>query len=183
MIAHEHQRKIEECFFLIKLIEYHPFVPHLWSRFEIAFSACDKNDFPESLSFPKFELQVREFCLNRSLVLLNSVEKTVKSFAKQSNVNLQKSVAERRRNIRLNMEEKDRIELYASMDIFQRELRNNPDTRDDEEFKDLGSSKLRKTIEDNDDMSTHDGAKEILENSKLFCFQNFEQNWFSFLFE
>ncbi len=117
------------------------------------------------------------FCLIRAHVLLRSVEKSISGLTKETNKRRLEQVKLEVKGLKLDTVDVDRIELYASMDVFRpkkadREQREEED-EEEKEFEDLGSSSRRKKAEQYEAtmMKTDDAIAK------------FEAEWFSFMVE
>ena len=164
-----------EIYHLCLILQHHPFNPEYWLRIGLAYRRLN-GDAAKKLPYSNdFRLQLIAFCFVRTLTLLRTVEKTVRDFSKEQNEQRQKSVKSELRAMKMNEDEYERIEMFAAMDVFNR---NNAKNEENSDFEDLGKSDRMKKIEDG-----FKGVKIDL-NRKIDYIQivaDFERKWFNFL--
>lgn len=168
---------------LSRIVHFHPFVPDFWTRIGQGYVGLNGQTvaYPISNSHLK---QVQAFCFIRALVLLQRVEKTVRSFAKKPNEEGQKTLLQKIRSFALHPEEADRLQFFASIDIANPRLDSKTGddqsaTTDEGDFQDLGRSErmkaLEKEFENVPDSDPQWNPSQLIEA--------FELEWFKFLVE
>ncbi|TRY64236.1 hypothetical protein TCAL_03550 [Tigriopus californicus] len=170
---------------LSRIIHIHPFVPDFWTRI----GQCYVNFKDKILEYPisKSNLkQVQAFCFIRALVLLQRVETTVRSFAKEPNVKGQKVLLEQIRSFSLHPEEADRLHFFASLDIAHSrsdaksgDAQSSASDSDGKDFQDLGRSERIKALEKEFENVPDSRA----EWNPSMVIEGFELEWFKFMVE
>ena len=166
---------LKEISNLCTIISNHPLVPEFWIRLGKSYSKLECLNLPISSKFSK---QVQSFCFIHALILLKTVERSVKSFSKDKNEKLQIDLKFKLKEMKLSEEEYERTEMFASLDIFKK----RDVEKDDEkaEFEDLGKSVRLAKIE-----AAFQEAQEQDEKDQndLEIVSAFEKEWFSFVIE
>ena len=164
---------------LTGILRHHPFVQDFWSRLGEAYLAAEDTDLAQLPLSSRHRTLCAAFCLIRSVVLLRTVEKSVKGFVKAGNLNKQAADSAKMDALKLKLELTDRIQLFATMDVYNRQQQQQKE----EEFEDLGRSVRMKALE-----SSYEGAEEK-EGGAQECdlavkaVSEFENEWFGFLEE
>ena len=116
------------------------------------------------------------------------MERSVVGFAKDRNEAVKKELRDKLHRFKdeVTDEEADRMELFASMDIFNRHSQGKKEDPDDGEFEDLGKSVRLKSIESEFQDALVEARSRHSEESRS-CERTFlavkEKEWFSFLDE
>ena len=192
LIHHEKKRFTEEAAAIARVIRYRPFFPDHWIRLYHAYTGMTSPGLePVPSPFAQKNLEdIRAFCLIRALVLLQTVQKSVQSFSKTKNEAAQTEVTAQVRALKLHPEKADRIQLFASFDIFNRygdgkeeaegavDSDKNPG---DDGFEDLGRSARMNAIQKSFENAPSAGQTRDEDADKVL--EAFEKQWFAFIEE
>ncbi len=151
---------------LSAVVAVHPFAPSIWLKLAEAYEGLGEAEAePLPISGGEFRLKsrARAFCLVRSHVLLRTVEKTVRAFAKTANEKRKSAIKSTLEEMKLSSEEVDRMELFASMDVFNRK----DEDEDKGEFEDLGRSARQRAIEES--YREGEGEKNMEDHVNSYC--------------
>ena len=188
-VAHAGGQTLPELAHLATVIQHHPFAPEYWHRMGAAYCRLNEDDaslLPLSKDHKK---TTAAFCFVRTFVLLRTVESSVKSFAKRSNDANKKAAKDAIEKLGLKPEEVDRIELFASLDVFNRgggggASGDEKADKGKEDFEDLGRSVRQKAIEESYREKGEEGLDEEMDAARaLRNVDNFEKHWFMFIVE
>ncbi len=173
-------RTLAELSNLSAVASIHPFAPDPWMSLADAYDRLREEEavhLPVSGGRHKLREEAAAFCLVRANVLLRTVDKTVRSFARAANKRQEEEIKERLKEKRLSAEEADRMELFASMDVFGR--REGEEVGRGREFEDLGKSARQRAIEE----SYREEAEGTGSEDEVEIVSKFEKEWLLFLVE
>ena len=119
-----------------RIATIHPYVPDFWIKIGEAYSKMGPSD-KITLGHPtrtvtakqlvnwfliageEYYPQIIGFCYIRAILLLKLVENSVKDFVKVRNSKLQGDLKDRLKELKLIPEVQDRVQLFASMDLYR----------------------------------------------------------------